>query len=156
MSGNTDCSADYKSGKIIYLLLCILLAFFGVFLIIYHLKDWSFTGNLPSCYINRVWHIYCPACGGTRSFDHLLHARFLSSLLANPLLISALIFFCSYFLPASYTFLIKRNGNIYYHFHKKLLILLIVYNIGYFLLRNFSLIFLHFDFIQENTQYWIK
>lgn len=147
---------DYKTGRIIYYVVCLFVLVFALFLLLYHVLGLRFTGNLSSCYLNEVWHLYCPACGCTRSLDYLLHGQFVASFWANPLLISMLLFFLSYFLPASYTFLIKRNGNLYYHFHKKLLIFLIMFNIGYFILRNISLIFFHYDFIHENTIYWLK
>lgn len=152
----TEHNADYKAGKIIFILVCLFLCFLFVFLLLYHFFDWSFTGKLSSCYVNEVLHLYCPGCGGTRALDYLLHGRLFSSFAANPLPVSMLLFFLTYFIPAVYTFLIKRNGNLYYHFHKKLLLILILFNIGYFLLRNASLILFHYDFIHENTKYWIK
>lgn len=147
---------DYYSGKVIYYVVCVFLLLCGVFLIIYHIYDFQFVGNLTSCYINDVWHLYCPACGATRALDFFLHGRIFKSLIANPFIISVVIFFLSYFMPATYTFLIKRDKKIYYHFNKKLLIVLIVINLGYFFVRNISLIFFGYDFIQENTKYWIK
>lgn len=147
---------NYKSEKIVYILTCCAVLAAILFLILYHINEWQFSGQTDPCYINRVWHLYCPACGGTRSLDYLFHGRILSSFLYNPLPVSALIFFLSYFIPATYTFVIKRNGNIYYHFQKKLLIFLILLNIFYFLIRNLSMILFHIDIIGENTRYWIR
>lgn len=147
---------DYKTGRIIYYVICSFLFIFGIFLMIYHIFDFKFASYLSFCSVNRIWHLYCPACGGTRSLDFLLHGQLISSFLANPLVLSMLLFFLSYFLPATYTFLIKRNGNIYYHFQKKFLIILILINVLYFVARNISLIFFQYDFIGENAQYFIK
>ncbi len=149
---NSD--ADYYSEKIIYYIVCVFLILFFLFLIIYHTYGWQFAGNLSSCYINDVWHLYCPACGATRALDYFLHGRLLKSLLANPFIISAVLFFMSYFIPATYTFIIKKDRKRYYHFNKNLLISLIVINIGYFLARNISLVLWGYDFIYENTKYW--
>lgn len=149
-------SIDYKTGKIIYIVICIFLIIMLGFLVIYHIFDLQFTGNLSSCYMNDVWHLYCPACGCTRAMDYILHGKLYSSFIANPLILSLIIYFFSYFFPATYTFIIKRNGNIYYHFHKKLLVFFIIFNLGYFIIRNFSIIIFHYDFIHENSQYWIK
>ena len=39
---------------------------------------------LPACVIFTRWHIYCPACGGTRAVEALLRGRVVQSLYWNP------------------------------------------------------------------------
>lgn len=37
-----------------------------------------------NCAIYTIFHIYCPGCGGTRSFYHMIHGHFIKSILMNP------------------------------------------------------------------------
>ena len=39
---------------------------------------------LPACVFFTRWHIYCPACGGTRAAEALLRGRVFQSLYWNP------------------------------------------------------------------------
>lgn len=48
---------------------------------------WRYTLHRPtiaSCWIYTHWHIYCPACGGTRSLIALSQGNWLRSFYYNP------------------------------------------------------------------------
>ena len=36
------------------------------------------------CAVFKMIHIYCPGCGGTRSFNHMIHGHLIQSFLCNP------------------------------------------------------------------------
>lgn len=40
--------------------------------------------SFPACWIFTHWHIYCPACGGTRAMIALAKGRIFAALLYNP------------------------------------------------------------------------
>ncbi len=37
-----------------------------------------------TCAVYKMIHIYCPGCGGTRSFNHMIHGHIIQSILCNP------------------------------------------------------------------------
>jgi hypothetical protein len=91
--------------------------------------------SLPSCYFYRLFHIYCPSCGNTRSVISLLHGDVLSSLRFNivPLILFLLIFL-SYVELVTYSFkkqvrLLPRKLSFY--------LTLIAILILYWIFRNF-------------------
>ncbi len=90
---------------------------------------------LPSCYFYRLFHLYCPACGNTRSVISLLQGDLLSSLRFNivPLILCFLIFL-SYVELVTYSFnhqirLLPRKLSFY--------LILIAILIFYWIFRNF-------------------
>lgn len=56
------------------------------------LKKPSFAG----CLFYTRWHVYCPACGGTRAALSLLHGKFLQSFYFNPAVPIAIISVAGY------------------------------------------------------------
>lgn len=146
----------YKNGKKLYIITCILLGIGFVCFLFYHIYDFTFSGHGPACAMNAFFHIYCPGCGGTRALDYLLHGRLLMSLGCHPVILYLVLLFLSYFIPATYTYVIKRNGSKYYRFHPWTLYLLLAIILGSFVLRNVLLIVFHYDFIGDCLPYWIK
>lgn len=45
---------------------------------------WAARIPLPPCVFRGLTGLYCPGCGGTRSFIALLHGQFLRSLIYHP------------------------------------------------------------------------
>ncbi|MBO4310642.1 MAG: DUF2752 domain-containing protein [Lachnospiraceae bacterium] len=45
--------------------------------------DYLAHGGLE-CAVFKYLHIYCPGCGGTRSFNHFIHGNIIQSILCNP------------------------------------------------------------------------
>jgi len=39
---------------------------------------------VPECWVYRLWHVYCPGCGGTRAVIALLRGQLLRSLYYHP------------------------------------------------------------------------
>jgi hypothetical protein len=103
----------------------------------YLLKDslFSLLSLLPPCFLYSHFHLYCPACGNTRSLSALLQGDLLKALSYNvvPILV-LLIAFAGYIELATYSFgthrrLLPRRLSVY--------IILIILVFLYLLLRNF-------------------
>jgi hypothetical protein len=103
----------------------------------YLLKDslFSLLSLLPPCFLYSHFHLYCPACGNTRSLSALLQGDLLKALRYNvvPILV-LLIAFAGYIELATYSFgihrrLLPRRLSVY--------IVLIILVFLYLLLRNF-------------------
>ncbi len=41
--------------------------------------------RIPGCIFYTKFHIYCPACGATRAFIHLLNGNVWQSIISNPM-----------------------------------------------------------------------
>lgn len=90
--------------------------------------------NMPSCIFYRIFHIYCPGCGNTRSVMALAQGDILASLRFNPtplvLLIAGALFYVEGVLRlfGKKVCLFPRKGFIY---------VLIIVMAVYLLVRNF-------------------
>ena len=62
-------------GMIIFISLCLIVVITG--------KD-GLTGYLPDCVFRVKTGYWCPACGGTRSLDALVHGHILVSCIMHP------------------------------------------------------------------------
>lgn len=54
---------------------------------------WGELLPIPSvgCLVKRLFHLYCPLCGGTRALDALLHLELVRALTLNPLVVVAAV-----------------------------------------------------------------
>ena len=107
-----------------------------------------------ACMWDKVFGIYCPGCGGTRAIDALLQGDFLHSFLYHPFILYVALVFAYYYISAGYTFLIKRNGKIYYEIPIWILIGAVVVVIVNFIVRNILLVYFKIDFMQDLIVYW--
>ena len=61
---------------------------FGVFLIamvpVFYIFGTLLTESGIDCAFQVVTHLYCPGCGGTRSFYQLVHGHIFKSIILNP------------------------------------------------------------------------
>lgn len=90
--------------------------------------------NMPPCPFYQIFHLYCPACGNTRSVMALARGEILSSLRFNPvppiLLLVSVLFYAEGVL--------RLFGKKVYLFPRKIFgFALIGVIVGYLLLRNF-------------------
>lgn len=105
------------------------------------------------CPFQRVLHIYCPGCGGTRASFHMLHLHPIKSFLYHPIVPFAVLILADYFIGAIIT-LIKRNGRRYYYLKDWFCYIALVIVLGNFIIRNVLLIGFHIDYIGDLLQYW--
>ena len=146
---------SYTAKRNIYFFFLALLACFFVFLIAYHKFQWRMAYHLPiPCLFHELFHLYCPGCGGTRAIDALLQGDFLHSFLYHPFILYVALVFAYYYISAGYTFLIKRNGKIYYEIPIWILIGAVVVVIVNFIVRNILLVYFKIDFMQDLIVYW--
>lgn len=146
---------NYTIHKKCYFIALILTLSFIVFLILYHYFDFSFYGTRSDCGFKTLFHCYCPGCGGSRALDAFLHGNILASLRSHPAIIITFCSFMAYLLPATYTFLIKRNGKLYYKFHNFSLWILLIVIVFHFVIRNLLLIVFHIDYLEDCIIYYI-
>lgn len=148
-------SSQYKFHRKLYFI-CIGIIFIGIIsLILFHCFDFTLLGQRSSCGLVTYFHIYCPGCGGTRAIEAFLHGNFIHSFLCHPIIIYWFLLFLAYFLPATYTFVLRRNGKIYYKFHTASLWIMLVIIVLNFVLRNILLIFFHVDYLQDCVSYYL-
>jgi hypothetical protein len=90
----------------------------GAGLLLYFLVEPK-NGNLPKCVFHELTGLYCPGCGGQRSFHALLHGHFFAAMSFNllfVLLLPLIIYFMVVFIsgkkhsPAS--FIYKANFSL--------------------------------------------
>jgi hypothetical protein len=106
-------------------------------LLLFFIRDHliSFASHLPPCPFYSVYHLYCPACGNTRSVAALLHGDIAESLRFNIIPILYLILLLlAYIEYATYSFgrhilLLPRSLRFY--------ITLIALIVIYVVFRNF-------------------
>ncbi len=108
------------------------------------------VGMIPSmpCIIHDVLHIYCPGCGGTRAIFALLNGHVLESLYYNPAVVLGLVITLHYELGVLIT-LIKKNGKRYYCTSLIPLIVCGAVLVAFTLIRNYILIELEYDMLQD-------
>jgi Protein of unknown function (DUF2752). len=118
-----------------YQILTILLPLFTILL--YHIRGFflQLLHRLPPCLFYSAFHLYCPACGNTRSVTALLQGDLVQSLRYNisPVLFG-LFLLLAYLELASYSFghyikLLPRRLSFY--------LILLVLLISYVIIRNF-------------------
>ena len=106
-------------------------------LILYLTKD-IFIGlfsHLPTCPIYARYHVYCPACGNTRSVTALLHGDLLTALRFNIVPVILGIFAILGYIEIAFTgfgrriYLLPRKLSYY--------IIVIILLILYLIIRNF-------------------
>ncbi len=51
---------------------------------------------LNKCGLLEVFHLYCPACGGTRALNALLHFDIINSIIYNPMVIISFVMLILY------------------------------------------------------------
>ena len=51
---------------------------------LFYIFEKFLTSGGINCAVFALLHVYCPGCGGTRSFNHLVHLRIFKSFLCNP------------------------------------------------------------------------
>ncbi len=147
-------STNYKNGRKLYIITCIFVGIGFLLFLIYHIFDLQLAGHFNTCVLSAFFHIYCPGCGGTRAIDYLLHGQIIHSFASHPVILYLTLLFLSYFIPATYTYILKRNGRKYYSFHPWTLYVLLGIVIGFFILRNLVLIVFHYDFLGDCLRYW--
>ena len=145
----------YNIHKKYYIIASILIILFLIFLFLYHYFDFTFYGQGSDCGFKTLFHSYCPGCGGSRALDAFLHGKIMTSILCHPAIFFTFCLFMAYYLPATYTFLIKKDGNLYYKFHSFTLWLLLISIILNFIIRNVLLFFFHIDYLQDCISYYV-
>ena len=130
---------------------CALFLFLGgiLLLFLYHYFDYAFFGIKDPCFFKVYLHIYCPGCGGTRAVDAFLHGHFVQSFLYHPFIIYVFALFLMYFIPATYTFIMKRDGKLHYKFHIAPLWVLLGIIVIHFIGRNILLVCFGIDYLHD-------
>lgn len=88
--------------------------------------------RIPGCIFYTKFHIYCPACGATRAFIHLLNGNVFQSIISNPMFFYLISIVAIYLVLYLYVKLKRRKEEILTKYCK------ISFYIGLFLiLSNF-------------------
>ena len=56
-----------------------------------------------------LFHMYCPGCGCTRAFNHLVHLRIWESFLSNPFILTSVVMYTMFMIN---TFLCKHTKKL--------------------------------------------
>lgn len=115
-------------------LIAIILPILAVLIFLFRTPLLALTAYLPGCFVYQYLHLYCPACGNTRSIAALLHGDLSASIQYNPIPILGLILAFT-----AYTeFALNSFGKHIRLMPRKLwfYIILILLLMVYFILRN--------------------
>lgn len=110
----------------------------------------QYPAFFPPCGLKSFFHLYCPGCGGTRALEHLLHLRFMQSLLCNPLVLFMAISLIYYWLKALIE-LIRQHGDAFFSIHLGFLWAFLIILVSFFFIRNFLLLKFGIDYLGELT-----
>ena len=58
-----------------------------------HAEDLRLSFSANPCFLYRLYHLYCPGCGATRSVRFLIEGQFIDALRANPLIVFGILIF---------------------------------------------------------------
>ena len=96
------------------------------------------------CYIKDTFHIYCPGCGGTRALKELLKLNIAGSLAMNPMVIVV-------FLVIAFMHIREKRLGLKKNNMARIVILtaLLVFWFGYFLFRNYLLLYKGIDLLGD-------
>lgn len=135
--------------------ICIGSIFFLFFLFCYRTFGWHIAYHRQTtCIMHNYLYLYCPGCGGTRALDAFLRGEIWLSLLYNPFLMVLVGLASYYFVMAFYSFVVKKDGKIYYNVPVELMmalaVLLVIYTAG----RNIVMIVWEIDPLQDLVVYW--
>ncbi len=111
-----------------------------------------FVLSFPTCGMNRLLHIYCPGCGGTRALKALLQGKFLTSLRANPLVLWGSLLALLQYLRAIRALILRDPYACPIRSWSWISIIAIA--LALFILRNILLIFFGIDYLGDNRAFW--
>lgn len=100
------------------------------------------------CVFREKFHFYCPGCGGTRALNTLLHFQIIDSLRYNPILIIILIDIL-FSIISKYIEIIKQQRYKYYMLRFKGKVYILIFLIGYTIIRNILLILFRIDLLGD-------
>lgn len=104
---------------------------------IYYISGWKIP-QYP-CVMRTILGLYCPGCGGTRSFIYLLHGQVLKSLFYHPVVPYAIVIL--FFYMGSQTIMRLTKGKVSaMHFRVGYCYLGVVILVGNFLWKNYYVI----------------
>ena len=115
-----------------YLKISIFIIAAGAILLLYFFVEPK-NGNLPKCVFHELTGLYCPGCGGQRSFHALLHGQLLTAINFNLLFILFLpliIYFTLVFLFG------KKYSPSSFIYKTKFSVAIVIIVISFWILRN--------------------
>lgn len=151
---HTTYSPLSKAEKIVFFSFTALLVMFAVFLVIYHINDYSFYNDKGGCGMKIIFHLYCPGCGGTRAVDYLLHGRFVTSFLYHPVVLFLACYFLSYYIPALFRIIGIWKAQINNMIYVYILIAVPIIIILNCIIRNLLMVYAGMDYIGDCLPYW--
>lgn len=99
---------------------------------------WWYFFDAPAflpCWFFTKWHIYCPACGGTRAMIALIHGHIFESLYWNPAVLIGAVSVAAYVISQSVWRLRNKRGWVQQYDNRWLYGFLLVFTINC-LIRN--------------------
>ncbi len=127
-----------RSGSLERQLFYIGLAFLPVAVLLFWLHQYLVLPILPfrGCIFDKLFHLYCPGCGGTRALDALLKGEFLKSFQYHPLVLySAIVYII--FMVSQLLEIISRGRIKGIRFHAWYLYVALIILVGNCLVRNY-------------------
>ncbi|MBO5907550.1 MAG: DUF2752 domain-containing protein [Clostridia bacterium] len=129
---------------LIFINLSLLFLSLGYALVI-HLSGEKYV---VECAFKNIFGLYCPGCGGSRSVLYLYKLDFLSAFLAYPP-IYLLLFFLVYLDTRAIISIAKDEPKYFSSFNLNILIIIPVFILVFFLLRNIALVVFGYDFLGD-------
>lgn len=95
--------------------------------------------KIPGCIFYTKFNIYCPACGATRAFIHLLDGNIIESVISNPMVFYFIAVVISYLVLYVYIKLRNKPEAIITKYCKVSFYIGIFLILGNFIIRNILL-----------------
>lgn len=100
------------------------------------------------CAFKRIFHIYCPGCGGSRALLYLFTLDFIRAFFAFPP-IYVLLFFLIYLDIRAILSIVKNEKRYFSEFNLNILIVIPAFILLNFLVRNIFLCAFEYDFLGD-------
>lgn len=87
----------------------VFLGIFAVATIVFLIFGERITHGKTTCTMFLLFHMYCPGCGCTRAFNHMVHLRIWESFLSNPFILTSVVMYTMFMIN---TFLCKHTKKL--------------------------------------------
>ena len=97
------------------------------------------TFSIPGCIFYNKFNVYCPACGATRAFIHLLNGDIFESIISNPMVFYLILVVIIYLILYLYIKLKDREEELITKYCKVSFYIGIFLILANFIMRNILL-----------------
>lgn len=144
---------EHKSATVTFITVNLLFLIIAIAFPLYCRFMWEGDGaQLGGCLMRRIFNLYCPVCGGTRSLYALIHFDIINSVIYNPLCLF-LVACVAYFDLRAFIALLQ-NRPVILRIGRWFAIATAVIMVLTFIVRNLLLVLFAFDPVGDLGEFW--